>query len=318
VVGASPSRSHAGRRRGDPSHPSPDRTGSIGSSRTRLMTLTCELGLPMGLARLASRLGRRTASAAVSSACSYPSVELVSWRPSTGARNFGDHLSRVVAAAVAAERGLTFEDEVTEHRRLLAIGSILHLSATGDAIWGTGINGKIPLEEIKAERLAIYAVRGPKTAATLRELGFTVPEVFGDPALLVPRYFGKRFTITTTRDYIFIPNLNDLQEHRFAPNLVSPLMGWNRCIEEICRSKLVIASSLHGIILAEAFGIPARYVRLSEIESRFKYDDYAQGTGRADLTPAYSIEEARDMGGLAPIHFDADALIAAFPYDLWR
>jgi pyruvyltransferase len=218
---------------------------------------------------------------------------------------------------VARERGFGFEDETSRHRRLLAVGSILHFAQEGDTIWGSGVNGKIALEEIRARKLDVRAVRGPKTAEILRGLGIDVPEVFGDPALLVPRFFGARFRVAPVRDYIFIPNLNDLKTHSQLRNLVSPLNGWNRCVEAICSAKLVIASSLHGIILAEAFGVPARYVRLTETESQFKYDDYAQGTGRTALIPARSIAEALEMGGHEPIRFDPEPLLRAFPYDLW-
>ena len=268
------------------------------------------------ITRLANRF--RSAPSPEKPVSPYPMVELVAWAPPSGARNFGDHLSHIITAAAAAERGLTFDDEVSEARRMLGIGSILHFSADGDIVWGSGVNGKIAVAEIKSTLLDIRAVRGPKTSAVLRDAGFTVPDVYGDPALLTPRFFSDRFPVAPSRDYIFVPNLNDLKVHGEEANLVSPLLGWNRCIEAICSAKLVIASSLHGIILAEAFGVPARYVRLSEIEARFKYDDYAQGTGRAELTPASSIQEALDMGGHPPIQFDADALIAAFPYDLWR
>lgn len=248
----------------------------------------------------------------------YPAVELVSWQPKDGSRNFGDHLSRIVAAAVAAERGFTFEDEVALPRRLLAIGSILHFAGDGDVVWGSGINGKIPVGSLAARQLDIRAVRGPKTAAVLTDLGFTVPSIHGDPALLVPRYFGARFPVRPERDFVFIPNLHDLARVPPADWLISPLSGWNRCAEAITTAKLVLASSLHGIILAEAFGVPARFVRLSDTEPQFKYDDYAQGTGRAELKAARSIEEGLDMGGQEPASFDADRLAAAFPFDLWE
>jgi pyruvyltransferase len=248
---------------------------------------------------------------------SYPSVELFAWKPRSGARNFGDHLSHVIAAAVAREQGLTFDDETSNAKRLLGVGSILHFAQDGDTVWGSGVNGKIAVEEIRARRLDVRAVRGPKTAEVLRSFGIHVPEVFGDPALLLPRYFGARFRVAPVRDYIFIPNLNDLKTHGHLDNLVSPLSGWNRCIEAICGAKLVIASSLHGIILADAFGVPARYVRLTETESQFKYDDYAQGTGRRALVPARSIAEALEMAGHEPMRFDPEPLIRAFPYDLW-
>ncbi len=159
---------------------------------------------------------------------------------------------------------MTLDDEVKPTRRLLGIGSILHFANDGDVIWGSGINGKVASGDIPARQLDIRAVRGPKTAARLRDMGMSVPNVFGDPALLVPRLFKDRFVPTPNRDYVIVPNLHDLPLVTDQTRLVSPLWGWNRCIEEILSAKFVIASSLHGLILAEAFGVPARYLRLSE------------------------------------------------------
>ena len=251
-------------------------------------------------------------------AAPYPSIEVIHWRPKNGTRNFGDHLSSIVVAAAALEYGLTLEDEVDSDRRLIAIGSSMHFAHDGDTIWGSGVNGKMPASAITARSLDIRAVRGPKTAAILRDMGLTVPNVFGDPALLVPRFFGQRFKVAPTRDYVIVPNLHDLPLITDKARLVSPLWGWNRCVEAILSARLVIASSLHGIILAEAFGVPARYLRLSETEARFKYDDYAQGTGRSELLPAHSIEQALAEPPHDPIDFDAQALVDAFPRDLWN
>jgi pyruvyltransferase len=273
--------------------------------------------MPSILPSLSSLVRKSSQAPAQAAIPAYPSVELFAWKPRSGARNFGDHLSHVIGAAVAREKGLTFDDETSRPRRLLGVGSILHFAQDGDTIWGSGVNGKIALDEIRARSVDVRAVRGPKTAEVLRSFGIEVPEVFGDPALLLPHYFGARFRVEPVRDYIFIPNLNDMKTHGHLDNLVSPLRGWNRCVEAICSAKLVIASSLHGIILADAFGVPARYVRLTETESQFKYDDYAQGTGRRALVPARSIPEALEMGGHEPIRFDPQPLIRAFPYDLW-
>lgn len=249
----------------------------------------------------------------------YPMVSLYSWAPDDGRRNFGDHLSRIIVAAVAAERGFTLEDETPAATTMLAVGSILHFARDGDVIWGSGVNGKVDPAELKARALDIRAVRGPKTAAVLSKLGMTVPAVYGDPALLVPRYFGQRFRRPDRREsFIVLPNLHDLTLIEPAPHVVSPLWGWNRCIERILGADMVVASSLHGLILAEAFGIPARMLRLSDTESTFKYDDYAQGTGRPKLRFARSVARALDMGGDTPAVFDGDALAAAFPFDLWE
>ena len=75
---------------------------------------------------------------------------------------------------------------------------------------------------------------------------------------------------------------------------------------------------MHGLVIAEAFGIPARYIRHSDFEHLFKYEDYVLGTGRSELAYATSFDEALEMGGMPPARFDSDRIMAAFPYDLWR
>ena len=73
-------------------------------------------------------------------------------------------------------------------------------------------------------------------------------------------------------------------------------MSWR--IRAILDSELVISTSLHGLVLADAYGIPARMLRITENEPLFKYQDYYEGTGRSTFAFATSVEEALAMGGL--------------------
>ena len=65
----------------------------------------------------------------------------------------------------------------------------------------------------------------------------------------------------------------------------------------ILDSSFVISSSLHGIIISEAYGIPARIIRPDDFfadkfwqyEPLFKYEDYYYGTGRSNFTYANNI-----------------------------
>lgn len=203
---------------------------------------------------------------------------------------------------------------------MLAIGSILHFARDGDHVWGTGWNGKVGDEHFTARDLTVHAVRGPLTAEFLRTRGFAVPEIYGDPALLVPYLFPGRFKPSAELDHVLVPNLHDLALVKNQPHVVSPLRGWNAVVTSILKARLVLASSLHGLIVAEAFGIPARYVRLSETEHVFKYQDYHLGSGRteAEFTIARSIEEGLEMGGAPPIRYDPAPLMQAFPFSLWQ
>lgn len=253
----------------------------------------------------------------------YPVVSLTRWRSGTNQPNFGDDLSHAIVTLVLARHGQTLEDEAARDRELLAIGSILHMAADGAVVWGSGVNGKIPEDRHRFRTLDVRAVRGPLTAEWLRRhRGIEVPDIYGDPALLLPSLCQGRFAASGTVAHVFVPNLNDLlhgvaQDLPEGVELVSPMQSWARAVAAITAARFVSASSLHGLVIAEAFGIPARYVRLSQHEDPFKYRDYYAGTGREGFEQANSVAAAAEMGGEPPPRFDPARLTAAFPLDLW-
>lgn len=244
-------------------------------------------------------------------------VELFYWKPAKG-NNFGDDLSSVVVTKVAADRGYFLNEQVGRRARMLAIGSILHFAKDGDVVWGSGVNGKIEPNRHAFSKIDVRAVRGPLTRDFLRKRGIDVPEIYGDPALLLPHILPSLTPDAKRRPYVVVPNLHDEATLAGTANMVSPLLPWRRCVTEILSADFVIATSLHGVIVAEAFGIPCRYLRISQNESPFKYDDYAMGTGRSGLPHASSVAEALEMGPMAPIQYDARPLLSAFPVDLWQ
>jgi pyruvyltransferase len=257
----------------------------------------------------------------------YPSVELSFYRPEARyhAVNFGDELSLITVGLMLARRGATIFDCTDRPRQLVAVGSVLHMAREGATIWGTGVHGSVPDFGHVYHKLDVRAVRGPLTRRFLQQRGIQVPEIYGDPGLLVPILTAGRFAVTGEYEVGFVPNFHD-REHldaqqfgkRFPDiNIIDPLRAWNLVIADILKCKFVMASSLHGIVTAESFGIPARYVRLTEHEALLKYEDYFEGTGRP-VSFASSVEQALDMGGIALGGYDPAPLLAAFPYDLWN
>ncbi|AOZ70962.1 hypothetical protein LPB142_08275 [Rhodobacter xanthinilyticus] len=250
-------------------------------------------------------------------------VSLVAWKSPRNVPNFGDDLSQVIVSLMLARRGRTLEDEAVRATSLLAIGSIIHFAPEGATLWGSGVNGKIPEHFHRYRGLDVRAVRGPYTREWLMRRKIAVPEIYGDPALLLPELCQGRFQPSGAGGTIFVPNLNDILAGTEVTlpagvPLVSPMRSWHRVVADIVAARFVVASSLHGVVIAEAFGIPARYVRLSEHENLFKFQDYYAGTGRGSFAYARSIEEALEMGGEAAPVFDSAALKRAFPLDLWR
>ena len=140
------------------------------------------------------------------------------------------------------------------------------------------------------------------------------------PLLSFP-YFFPEFQKSANPQYEYIVIPHYLEQNLFSKdvyeNIVFPTEPWDEIIRKILDSKFVIPNSLHGIILAEAYGIPARLLRVSEKEPIFKYVDYYMGTNRPYFQFASSIDEALRMGGEPPLECDLYKLYQAFPFEYW-
>ncbi|NLP84323.1 polysaccharide pyruvyl transferase family protein [Microbacterium sp. CFH 90308] len=260
-----------------------------------------------------------------------PEVETVHWNPRIPvvagrigkfvpirrrAQNFGDLLGPIVV------EGLRPQVPPPARRRLVAVGSILHLAEDGDVVWGTGRNGKIPVDRHTFHSLDVRAVRGPLTRDFLLGRGIEVPETYGDPGLLIPFVMPELSQPRVRSGVTVIMNFNDARE-RSVPGsnipsqirVLSARSPVKTCLRAISESEFVIGSSLHAIVVADALGIPARLVRSSR-EPLFKYEDYFSGT-RRDLSFAATIGDALRMGPHEPLTFDLSELLDSFPRDLW-
>lgn len=237
--------------------------------------------------------------------------------------NFGDHLSlKLVERIVGTDLDYYCKRLKRPVKKLLAIGSVFYFATNDDVIWGSGINGKtLEKKHYEFTRLDVRAVRGPLTRQFLKEhFQIDCPEIYGDPALLFPYLFPEfKRKIFPTYSYIIIPHFLELYLFPKSkyPNVVYPTDPWNEVIEKILDSAFVISSSLHGIVIAESYGIPARLLRVTENQNLFKYQDYYLGTNRPNFQYAQSIEEALEMGGEPPFECDLQKLYEAFPFEFW-
>jgi pyruvyltransferase len=206
-------------------------------------------------------------------------------------------------------------------RKLLAIGSVFYFACENDVVWGSGINGKrLNKKDYSFHHLDIRAVRGPLTRQFLIDnFQIDCPEVYGDPGLLFPYFFPEfKKKDFPTLDYIIIPHYSEKNLFpKNAPHIVYSTDPWDEVIEKILDSKFVISSSLHGVVIAEAYGIPARLLRITENEPLFKFRDYYLGTNRPYFQFATSVEEALQMGGEPPFQCNLKKLYEAFPFEFW-
>ena len=230
--------------------------------------------------------------------------------------NFGDLLAPLIVKRLSG-RCVTSHQRNFRRRKLFALGSSLGAARDGDMLWGTGSKGSRP----KARRLDVRAVRGPKTRALLREYGIDCPEVFGDPAMLMPWVYAPDDAPIRSGIGI-IPHYKD---HQLVRSLQGVDLRWIsvmdhplRVIDAIRCCEVVLSSSLHGLVLAEAYGIPACFME-TPVQVRLKYEDYYAATGRDVISydyDGYLDPEAAARVALKsePPALDLTHLLLAFPY----
>ena len=142
------------------------------------------------------------------------------------------------------------------------IGSILdNANEPNLVIWGSGFMYENGVFRAKPKR--VCAVRGPLTRAKIIEQGVDCPEVFGDPALLLPLFYRPRRDVPRARLGI-VPHYVDKQNPFLRTlalveevKLIDIESSISNVIDEICSCDFIASSSLHGLIVADAYGIPS-------------------------------------------------------------
>ncbi|MFH8252161.1 polysaccharide pyruvyl transferase family protein [Microbacterium sp. B2969] len=233
--------------------------------------------------------------------------------------NFGDIASRWAARRMS---GVELRTPLPGEPRMLAIGSVLQRAQDGDVVWGAGVKGgSEPLP--RGIDLDVRAVRGPLSIDYLHRAGVSTDRVgqLFDPGVLFPRLFADELEKVEPRggDRI-VPHYHDdlLLRRRHYEHLGSFVsvdttpLGMMRALKGADR---VFASSLHGVIFAEAMGIPAYWLAPIGGEDELKYHDYYLGTGRTKIKRFESLEEAMASDPMPLPRFDIDAYLETFPHD---
>lgn len=243
-------------------------------------------------------------------------VNLHWWKYSSAKQNIGDMLSPVVVQNIMGVLDLPEGTRDTKH--LFAIGSIIDTSYQDATVWGSGVlNGEKKWWWRFFRKLDIRCVRGPETRKVLLDNGYRCPEIYGDPAILMSKIYPAPHDVKKEYEYRVVRHYAYSQDTNYS---LSPITSdWKLFINEILKSKLIISSSLHGIVLAETYGIPAILLREQNM-NLFKYRDYYYSTGRYQFPIADSVEEALRMipASLPDLEPLREGLISAFPVDLWK
>ena len=203
---------------------------------------------------------------------------------------------------------LDFENNTTminsaDRPCLWTVGSVWRNIRPNDHVWGSGALGNdwefdgcyntTKLQGRRHSNITIYSVRGPRSLDSINRLcsgRINVPntgiEPRGDAGFLIPYIFPEYKYDPTKADkakcviahYVDIhvlqkklttqPNF-PVQENDCFPVVQS----WQTMVGNMTRCKVLVSSSLHGIILADAFGIPVAWKRSFHLHP-YKYEDY--------------------------------------------
>ncbi len=235
--------------------------------------------------------------------------------------NLGDDISPVIVDWMLQKRGLSQGTPVKGTKFLTAVGSVLDIGLNDSTVWGSGLlkeSFRAPIWP-KYKRLDIRAVRGPRTAQMLRDRGYECPEVFGDPAILMPLIYQPE-RVEEPGGPLLVSHIFD--QAIFPGDALSmSTSDYESFVERISAASLVVTSSLHGIILAESYGTPAVLVRSDRDDfSLHKYRDWYESTGRTSFPVANDVSEALTLEpvGLPDLTAMQQELMDVFPYDLWE
>ena len=203
--------------------------------------------------------------------------------------NLGDLLGPVILAAMCGRRVRRGSFQ-SMRRRLVTIGTIAQRLSLGTSdLWGTGVAGLSHPFELsngfrrrRFTRLVPHALRGPFSAALLREAGYGEPLGFGDPAMLLPLIW-PRPAGQATYELGVIPHISEFiasttdsrldqefrrydisEQQRSSIRIINPwtdksARAIRARIEEIWSCKRILSTSLHGMVIAEAYGMPAAH-----------------------------------------------------------
>lgn len=207
--------------------------------------------------------------------------------------NLGDRLSPIILEHFLGKRAELAG--INDKEKLLGVGSILDALRENDVVWGSGL---ISEKKMKAPNgVRFLAVRGPLTRSMIEG---DVPEIYGDPAILMPLIYNPE--IKKTHKVGILPHYIDkvLWEGKtFASDtkLIDVESHWKKVIDEILSCEVIRTSSLHGIIISEAYGIPVIWEKYSDdiIGGEFKFQDYFLGTGRGKQKYGEQLPQLLDL-----------------------
>lgn len=205
-----------------------------------------------------------------------PKIIPVYWFRSS---NFGDCIAPYLVEKITGDKAIYVSNSDLHIEHIALIGSLLDsppLSSTH--VWGCGF---VYESGHTFAPKSISAVRGALSRQRYLLNEINCPEVYGDPALLLPNYFNpeiqKKYRVGIIPHVVDYIKVLEAYSNRYDDVLIINLSNpVEFVIEQILSCEKTISSSLHGLVVSHAYNIPSQWVEFSEnvTGEGFKFRDY--------------------------------------------
>lgn len=251
------------------------------------------------------------------------SVNLIYFRDATSTNgNFGDELSKFITSnLINNEKYELFFRKRGKNYNLVCIGSYIHEASNNAYIFGSGIRTNPPIENGHYyQNLNVSAIRGPLSREFLMSKNINVPEIYGDPGLLLSKFYQPKINESLKDKIGIVPHKSNYAKYvnkidKNIYHLINPTDKWETVINELCSCKSIISSSLHGLVCADAYNIPNLWLDEYKLsEGDFKFKDYFASQGR-EYVKIRSINEYKEsLLYTEGNKVNLDKLVSAFPF----
>ena len=224
-------------------------------------------------------------------------------------RNFGDWIGPYLFRKMTGQEPIfcSKKNQKTENC-VFSVGSIVRHIVHPDrvTVWGSGV---ISRQDVFERPLKTLAVRGPETRDVMIDLGYECPEVFGDPAVLLPLFY-RPIPKKSAKRIGIIPHFIEFHEYNKMEwknaTVIDVCRPVEEVIEDIASIEFTYSSSLHGLIVSHTYGVPSIWMESSKplMGDGTKFHDYYASCGISSAPRPALIDE--DMK-------KRDALIQTIP-----
>jgi pyruvyltransferase len=235
--------------------------------------------------------------------------------------NFGDKLTPYLIEKIGKKQAV-WVCPGTPVETNFVCGSVLTHNTTYGIVWGSGL---IANEKPNHKPKEIRAVRGMLTYQRFLDAGIECPPVFGDPGLVLPLVYRPR--VEKRYKLGLVPHWSDqyqvFENYGSEPDVlvVNICDSVERVIDQINQCERIVSSSLHGLVVADAYGIPSQWAVFNGVVHGrpFKFFDYWSGVGirsypALDLKKKMPVQEILARVEYRPIKANIDRLMEACPF----